>query len=337
MQGLLITLTALLMLAANPLQAQSNAEQSITVSAQTRPITVELDAVIEAVDAATLAAQTSGRVLNLYYDVNDFVEKDAVILEITRTQQSAAYAAAEAQLNQATAKNIEAQRHWQRLAKLYPQGAISKGQLDQAEADAKAAASAVNAAKASLIQAKETLDYTVVKAPFSGVVTQRHIHRGETISVGQALYSGYSLENMRAVANIPQRYLAMINSDTLFSLEQNGQMLQSQDYTLFSHADPQSHSFKIRLNLPNQAYQLYPGTWAKLSFSYGQRQQIWIPHSAVVQRNELSAVYRKTEQGYQLSQVRLGKVQGEQIQVLAGLEEGDEIALSAYQTLLNKE
>ena len=84
MQGLLITLTALLMLAANPLQAQSNAEQSITVSAQTRPITVELDAVIEAVDAATLAAKTPGRVLNLYYDVNDFVEKDAIILEITR-------------------------------------------------------------------------------------------------------------------------------------------------------------------------------------------------------------------------------------------------------------
>lgn len=337
MQALLISLTALLVLSSAPIQAQSKAEQSIIVERQTRPIEVELDAVIEAVDAATLAAQTSGRVLNLYYDVNDFVEKDAVILEITRTQQSAGYAAAEAQLKQATAKSIDAQRHWQRLAKLYPQGAVAQGQLDQAEANAKAAASAVKAAEAMLIQAKETLDYTVVKAPFSGVVTQRHIDRGETINVGQPLYSGYSLENMRAVANIPQRYLPMINSNTVFTLEQNGQMLQSQDYTLFSHADQQSHSFKIRLNLPNQAYQLYPGTWAKLSFSYGQRQQIWIPHSAVVQRNELSAVYRKTEQGFQLSQVRLGKVQGEQIQVLAGLEQGDEIALSAYQTLLNKE
>ncbi|WP_432460366.1 MULTISPECIES: efflux RND transporter periplasmic adaptor subunit [unclassified Agarivorans] len=330
--------TGLLTFAANTVDAAPADLETVTVSSAMTPIHVELDAVIEAVDAATLAAQTSGRVLSLYYDVNDFVEKDAIILEITSTQQSAAYAAANAQLSSAIAQNNEAQRQWLRLQKLYPQGAVSKGQLDLAETEAKAATSAVKAAKAALVQAKETLDYTVVKAPFSGVVTERHVQLGETISQGQALYSGYSLEHMRAVANVPQRYLDVINNQTLFSLIIDGQNpIQSKDFILFSHADQQSHTFKIRLNLPTERANIYPGSWAKLSFSYGWREQIWIPQSAVLQLNELSAVYLKTAKGFSLNQVRLGERKQQQVQVLSGLQENDQIALSAYQAMLDGE
>ncbi|WP_220720013.1 efflux RND transporter periplasmic adaptor subunit [Agarivorans litoreus] len=338
MQTLVTVFLGLLLFAANTAGAAQAELENFTVSSQAIPITVELDAVIEAVDAATLAAQTSGRVLKLYYDVNDFVEKDSVILEITSTQQSASYASANAQLSRAIAQNNEAQRQWQRLQKLYPQGAVSKGQLDQAETEAKAAQSAVHAANAALIQAKETLDYTVIRAPFSGIVTQRHVQLGETISQGQPLYSGYSLENMRAIAHIPQRYLDVINSDTQFFVTLAGQTeLQSNNFTIFRHADPQSHSFKIRLNLPTDNAVMYPGSWAKLGFSYGQRQQIWVPRSTVLELNELSAVYLKTSQGYRLNQVRLADTNADQVQVLSGLENGDVIALSAYQAMLDKE
>lgn len=309
-----------------------------TVKSELKEQAVILDATIEAVNKATLSAQTSGRVSQIYFDTNDYVEQGNVLLEITNTEQGAILAVAEAELLRTQALYNESMLTYQRYKKLFPKGAISQGQLDQAEAAAKTNKQLTNAAQANLNKAKESLNYTIIKAPYSGVVTERHIEVGETINPGQPLFSGMSLQKLRAVTEIPQRHLEALRKNSQFIITLNGgQQLFSDKVTLFNYADLQSHAFKVRIELPETDQLLLPGMWVKAQFVSGSRQSIFIPTSAVLNNNELNAVYRDVNGKALLTQVRLGKVDEGYVEILAGLQDGDVISVDAYQKLMQLE
>ncbi|WP_076410266.1 efflux RND transporter periplasmic adaptor subunit [Shewanella sp. UCD-KL12] len=299
---------------------------------------VELDAKLEAVKAATVSAQTSGRVISLHYDVNDIVPQGAALLEITSKEQGAELAAANAELARSIALNTEAQLTRKRYEELFPQGAISQGNMDEAIAQAKSAEQAVSAAKANIVRANESLTYTSVAAPFSGIVTQRHVEQGETVSPGQPLLSGFSLTQMRAVTQVPQRYIDALKQAPEFNVQLNdGRSFSSNQLTIFSFADPQSHSYKVRILLPENEANLMPGMWAKAKFSAGTSKSIRLPQSALIKRGELNAVYRQLDGQFVLNQVRIGKKDSDSVEILSGLDTGDTIAVDAYQLLLNKD
>ncbi|QQX78781.1 efflux RND transporter periplasmic adaptor subunit [Shewanella sp. KX20019] len=308
---------------------------TVTVEYQLYANWVALDAVIEPTKSATVSAQTSGRILKLNYDVNDIVAENASLLDITSKEQGAKLAAAEAELAKANAQNVETQAQLRRYKKLFPQGAISEGAMDEAQANAKSTQQAVSAAKAGIVQATESLKYTAVSAPFSGVVTQRHVEQGETVSPGQPLYSGYSLTQMRAVTQVPQRYINALRLQPKFKLTlADDKQIISDKLNIFSFVDQVSHSYKVRIELPTAATPLIPGSLIKAEFVSGQRQTMFIPQSALITMNELNAVYLQQNNQWVLNQVRIGLQDGDSIEVLSGLSNGDIIAEDAYQTLL---
>lgn len=308
----------------------SYAEPLFTVERDAIPNLIQLDGVVEAVNQGTVAAQTSGRVVGLYVDVNDIVKKDTVLLEISAAQQSASLDAAQAQLSSAIAQNRDAQSQVERYRLLFPKGAISREVMDSAEARAKSAAAAVKSAQAAVTQAKDALGYTSVKAPYDGVVTQRFVELGETVGTGTPLFSGYGLDQLRVETHVPQRYQPQVSSVDQFQVQiPNGTALFPTSYNLFSYADPQTHTFTIRLNLPKASQGLLPGMWVKTDFNYGSRDALVVPQEAVIRRGELSSVYRWVDDHAMLNPVRLGQDFGRYVEVLSGLELGDHIVSKA--------
>ncbi|WP_133178902.1 efflux RND transporter periplasmic adaptor subunit [Shewanella decolorationis] len=332
-----ISRTLFTLLAFSAFTAQASSLETLEVISKPYANWVTLDANIEAVKAATVSAQTSGRIVKLNYDVNDVVPEGAALLEITSKEQGAELASYEADLAKATALNVEAQAQYKRYKELFPQGAISKGAMDEATANAKAAEQAVSAAKARVIKATESLKYTVVSAPFSGIVTERLVELGETVSVGQPLLSGFSPSQMRAITQVPQRYIQQLKSAPEFLVRLNdGREILSKDLTIFSFADPVSHSYQVRINLPKDEPNLQPGTWAKALFKNGEREKIQLPTSALITMNELSSVYLKKGEQFVLTQVRVSEPVNGEVEILAGLKSGDIIAMDAYQVLLQQ-
>lgn len=318
------------------------ADEFFTVKNVQQEQVIQFDATLEAIHKATLSSQTSGRIININFDTNDYVNEGDVLLEITNKEQGAKLAATEAELLRAKATHNEARLAYERFKKLFPKGAISQGQLDEAEALAKTSQQQIKAAEANLIQAKESLNYTIIKAPYSGVVTDRHVEVGETVNPGQPLFSGMSLDKLRAVTEIPQRYLEPLRKSPEFIITlSDGSKLVSEQITLFNYADQQSHAFKVRINLPESAPEseqlLLPGMWVKAQFVSGTRQAILIPSSAVLVNNALTAVYRDVKGKAILTQIRLGNAEGGYVEVLAGLQDGDRISLDAYQKLQSLE
>ncbi|MDW6004521.1 efflux RND transporter periplasmic adaptor subunit [Vibrio mangrovi] len=312
----------------------NQAETTLTVNRETIPEQVTFDGVVQPVNQGTVAAQTSGRVVGMYVDVNDVVQQGDVLLEISATQQTASYDAAVAQLSQAEAQNREAQTQVKRFRQLITRGAVSQGQLDSAEARARTAAAAVKAAHAEVTRAKDALGYTSIKAPYAGIVTQRHVELGETVAPGMPLLSGYGMTPLRVEVQVPQRYHNLVKQAQQFAIQSpDGSLVQPTQYTLFRYADPQSHTFTIRLRLADGSEgELTPGMWVKAIFHTGDRDALLVPKTAVIRRGELSAVFRLKGEQQALNPVRVGQEYGESVEILSGLEVGDQIVANAFPT-----
>jgi RND family efflux transporter MFP subunit len=308
---------------------QCFAENIYTVSEETIPVYVVLDGVIEPVDQGTVAAQTSGRIVGVHAEVNDFVKAGSVLLEISATQQTAVFDAANAQLSQAIAQNREAQAQLKRYQRLSAQGVVTQQQLDSADARARSSAALVKSARAAVTTAKDALGYTSIRAPYDGIVTARHVELGETVSPGTPLLSGYGLDSLRVKAEIPQRDRAKVKMVSQFRVEApDGVIRQPASFSLFRYLNTQTHTSTLRLYLSDtDSRELTPGMWVKIRFESGEKTVITVPQQAVFYRGELSVVYRQTAEGFMLTPVRLGAVSGGNIEVLAGLEAGDQISL----------
>ncbi|MBQ4892220.1 efflux RND transporter periplasmic adaptor subunit [Shewanella sp. MMG014] len=313
--------------------------QTLTIRTVEQAQQLYFDGQIEAVKAATVSAQTAGRILALHYDINDLVPAGSPLLEITSKEQGASFAAAEAELARAEAKNIEAQAQFTRYQALFPKGAISKGAMDEATANATASFQAVSAAKAQLITAKETLNYTTVSAPFSGRVTQRFVEQGETVTVGQPLYAGYAIDDMRAVFQLPQQYQSYVTTDTKVTIElASGVIIQSSDIIPFSFLQSPSQTYQIRVNLPVRETEYTAGEWVKIAISGKKQPHIIVPESAIFRRGDYTAVFMKQADNFVQTQVRVRTMANSSdnpsVIIDAGLMDGDIILAQASQFIL---
>lgn len=276
----------------------------------------EFDALIEAINQSTVSAQTSGRVMEINFDVDDFVEKGAVILRMRSAEQRAGVSAAEARAR-------EAKSEFDRVKDLVGKQLLAKAAYDKAEA-------ALKAANAALAQAREGLGYTVVRAPYSGIVVERHIEVGESASPGQPLMTGISLDALRATASVPQAHIATVRALARARvILPNDQSIEGKAITISPFADAQSHTFKVRVDLPEGEQKgVYPGMFAKVAFVTGETQVLLVPIGAVVNRSEVTAVYVVDGNGrVSFRQIRAGAVHGDRLEVLAGLSDGERVAL----------
>lgn len=302
---------------------------TITVAAEAARREQTWDGVVEATNQATMSAQTAGRVLELPYDVNDYVEAGAVIVRFSNVEQQSGQRRAQAQIASAQAAFDEAQANYKRIAEIYERKLVAKAQLDQATAQRDGTKAALESAQAALREASQQVDYTVVRAPYSGIVTKRFVQVGESVQAGQPLIAGLSLNELRINVQVPQSAVDAIrryNAGEVLLDGDGARRVAAKKLTIFPYADAQTHTFSVRLDLPAQETGLYPGMTVKAAFAVGEAQRVLIPLSALIQRSELSGVYIVTDDVISLRQIRTGHRFGDRIEVLAGLAAGDRIA-----------
>lgn len=288
------------------------------------------DGVVEAVQQASLTAQTAGRVTVVNVDVNDRVGKGDVLLRLTAVEQQAGANTAAAQLRAAEAAAVEAAGNYRRYAALAEGQYVSRAQIDQARAARDSAVAARDAARAQLAQAGQQTEYTVIRTPFAGIVSARRVEPGESVASGQPLMTVYAPGALRIEVQVPQSDAVAIRAINRAQVVlADGRRIEAAQVTVFPAADPSTHSVGVRVALPDVEQPPQPGATAKVVFpisaGIGDR-VLRIPASALAQRGEVSGVYVLAGNRLALRQVRLGQRSGDQVEVIAGLKAGDKIA-----------
>ncbi len=286
------------------------------------------DGVVEAVQQASLTAQTAGRVTVVNVDVNDRVDSGDVLLRLTAVEQQAGANTAAAQLRAAETAATEAAVNYRRYAALADGQYVSRAQIDQARAARDSAAAARDAARAQLAQAGQQTEYTVIRTPFAGIVSARLVEPGEGVAPGQPLMAVYAPGALRIEVQVPQSDAVAIRAAGRAQVVlADSRRIDAAQVTVFPAADPSTHSVGVRVVLPDLEQPPQPGATAKVVFPISASDRVLrIPASALAQRGEVSGVYVLVDNRLVLRQVRLGQRSGQEVEVIAGLKAGDKVA-----------
>jgi RND family efflux transporter MFP subunit len=294
-------------------------------------VTYAVEAVVEAVRQSTVSAQVTGRVVEVNYDVGDHVKRGQVIVRIDEAEARQVVAGSEAQVAQAEAAFENASTQLERSRELANQNFISKSALDKAEAEYRVAEAQLKAARAVESQAATTRSYTVVVAPYSGVVSARLVEVGEMATPGKPLMTGFDPAAMRVVASVPQYKVSEVRASPRVNVEipSLNRWIDGGAITVLPSADPRTHATSVRVTLPGNQNELYPGMFARAHFTVGRARKLVVPATAVVRRSEVAGAYvEAADGGFRFRQLRLGEPAGQGlIEILAGVTAGERIAL----------
>jgi RND family efflux transporter MFP subunit len=294
-------------------------------------LTYSAEAVIEAVRQSTVAAQIQGRIVDVRFDVGDSVKQGDVIVRIDERQVGQAAAASVAQVSEARAALANARAQYERTQQLLAQKFVSRAALDRAESEYRAARARVTALLAGAAAAATEKSFATIVAPYSGVVSARHVEVGEMATPGKPLMTGFDPSTLRVVANVPATQIGAVRAIGRARIEvpSLGNWLDVKRITVVPTADPRTQTTRVRLDLPEDQRGIYPGVYARAHFVTGSAPRLLVPRAAVFRRSELTAVYVIAADGQpQLRQIRLGTAGDENaVEVLAGLKAGEQVAL----------
>lgn len=304
--------------------------------------TLGFDGVVEAVRQTVVASQVAGAIVRLDVRVGDRVRAGQVLMRIDARAAEQTAAASEAQARAARAELDVAAKDFQRQQQLFQQNYISAAALDRADAAFKATQAQLQAQLAQAGAARTQSGLHVVTAPFDGVVSEVPVQLGDMAMPGRALATVYDPAVLRITAAVPQTVAQQMLAGQMPRAELPGlpaaaAWVAPLRVQQLPTVDAATLSVQLRAELPPALAGVVPGMFARLwlpvSASTGSAAPggaaaagLTVPLQAVVRHAELTAVYVLGADGKPvLRQVRLGRNQGEQVEVLAGLMAGERV------------
>lgn len=314
----------------------------VVAQKSTVPDWLEAVGTVRAAQTSQLASQIMGNIVAVQAHEGERVEIGQVLGTIDDTQlraavkqATAAQLAAQKDVSAAESELALAQSTLKRYQQLYDKKSISPQEFDEiktrvqsAEARRDMARAALAQADAALTQARTSLGFTRIRAPFAGVVTERKADPGTLASPGMPILTLEDTRNYRLEVTVDENDIRLlhlgqstpVNIDALGSAEIIGKVVQ-----IVPAADPGSRSFLVKIELPKDAH-LRSGLFGRAQFAHGERSTLLLPRSAVVERGQLQGVYvLDAEQIAGLHYVTLGRTSGQQVEILSGLDGGEKL------------
>ncbi len=278
------------------------------------PIRVEVTGQVAPIFQATLSSRIQGTIDKLMAREGTKVSKGQLLVQLDSRDLQADLARANAEVDNAKA-------HLDRMNQLYAQDAVSKQELENATRGHRVADANRKAVEAQL-------SYTMVRAPFDGVITEKKVEAGELASPGQPLLKMEDPQRLRLEATVAEGDLKSVSRGDKIQIvidALGGQTLTGLVSQILPAGDPQTHTFMVKVDLPNTAG-LKTGMFGRFPLSKGSSQTILVPSTAVVERGELSSLYVVgSDQTARLRWIKLGRRFEQQVEILSGLNIGERV------------
>ncbi|EMD83350.1 efflux RND transporter periplasmic adaptor subunit [Pacificimonas flava] len=178
-----------------------------------------------------------------------------------------------------------------------------------------------------------------VFAPVSGVVTEIGALPGARVSAGQSIMTVADLSQVWAIADVPEAALGQIKTGLPVELTfpaYPGESRTGQVDYIYPTLDAQARTARVRVTLSNPGLKLKAGMFANMTIGGTGGSALTVPSEAVIRTGERDIVIVEKDGAFRPVLVEVGREAGERTEILAGLEEGQEIVLSG-QFLIDSE
>ncbi|MDF2154503.1 efflux RND transporter periplasmic adaptor subunit [Vibrio sp. CAU 1672] len=290
------------------------------------PVKRAFPGVIVAQQQADIAARLTASVVEVLVNVGDEVKQGDVLARLESDDLDARVRQTEQALSSAQAQLNAARKEFVRLKALLDKKLIPQSQFDQGESRLKSARAAFNQAQAAVSEAETTFGFSIIRAPFDGVITQKPVNRGDVATPGALLLSLYNPDSLEIAVNFAESVMPFVDygKQVMAELPSYQLSLPAQVKEVTPSADVNSRSYSVRLSFETDKI-IYPGSYAKIELDLTENQVLRVPSEAVYQVGQLDYVKVVSQQGDIVT--RLVQL-GEEGRVRAGLAPGEVVVLN---------
>ncbi|MCL4408720.1 MAG: efflux RND transporter periplasmic adaptor subunit [Gammaproteobacteria bacterium] len=313
-------------------RTESSASDSGEVVAARVPQFRHFSGSLQARQQSSISARITARVAEVLVDAGDVVHAGDILLRLESDDLSARVRQQEQSLAAAQARVNEARLNFQRTESVVQQGVLPEARLDEARAARDSAEAELNRAREALSEARTSEGFSVIVAPFDGVISRRAVFTGDTATPGMLLVSLYQPESLRLEAAVSESVLAnvRIGDELMMELDAFSDRFTARVVEIEPAADVASRSFVVRL-APASTNAMYPGMYGKVAVPDGERDILLVPAAAIQRVGQLNYVQVVTAQSSERRLVRLGEAQQWQghdyVEVVSGVRAGERVSL----------
>lgn len=290
---------------------------------------------VEAAQFATISTRISGNITNILVKPGQKVKKNELLIKISNKDLLAQKAQIKsAQEKAKTAFNI-AEKDLKRYETLYKQKSASEKEVENIQSQYTMTKANLEVALSKENEINEAISYSQIKAPFSGIITKKFVNIGELANPGTPLIGIEKQASFNVIANIPESDInqLQIGDQVLVSIK-SANLYQIK--AIITELNPSTqhsinqYELKLQIDTKNQK-DLRSGMFANVIIKRNPVDCITIPKEALVYKGQLTGVYAvSTSNTALLRWVRTGKTNGDQIEILSGLTEGEKY-IRSYQ------
>lgn len=309
-------------------------------SAQTLPA-LERTGEIHAHDETILSFRTGGRIVTRSVDIGDRVNAGQLLATLENTTSQNQLDGAQADYEGAKASAQVAALNVNRMQKLMPTGAIARTQLDTARADWIVARARLKNSESALRNARESLGWTRLIAPRSGVITEVSASAGQVVNGGQSVLTLATGEARDVVFDIakPEAIPPQEQAGLRVSLLSDPSVQASAAVRDISpQADPQTRTWRVRATLQNPPLAMALGASVTVTLPATGPHGYALPASALSRVDDKPAVYVINPQSQaQLRVVVPAYYTATSVIISGGLEPGDRVITAGVSKLRSGE
>ena len=323
-------LLAMLLIAGCRNREQSGEGGVMPVHVEAAPVKVadlkqELPAVgsLSSPQETVVAPQISGRIVSLDIDQGQVLQRGQILARLDDSIQKAALAAAEATLN--NARDV-----YERDRQVVKTGGVSEQQLQSDK-------TAVQEAEAQVRQAQVNLQYTTIRAPFTGALGLRQVSLGAYLSAGDAIVRIRQMDPLYLDFEIPQQAIGRIilGQKADFAVPGISSEFEGTVTTIDPALNADSRNVHVQATVPNPKLLLKPGMFAQVRLIVGTKPDtLFVPAQSIVPEGEVRYVWivaagDKAEQ----RSVNVGEYRNNWVEIISGLKPADRVVTAGVQKL----
>jgi RND family efflux transporter MFP subunit len=268
---------------------------------------------VVATDRARIAPRIMGAISSIPVALGQRVSKGELLVEISARE-------IEARLAQARSALAQTERDLKRESELLAKGASAATTVRSLEDQRRQMIAVVD-------EAESMLGYTRIVAPFDGTVARRPANEGDLAAPGVTVIEIDGTDRMRVEADVPGS-LANLAVGTSLRVESGAQSAAGVLAEISSSADPQSRTVLAKIDLPAGSG-FIPGQFVSVAIPAGEISPVLVPAAAVTRVGQIERVFVIENGRAVLRIVRTGATFGDSVELTAGLDAGEQVAITA--------
>jgi membrane fusion protein (multidrug efflux system) len=315
-------------------QPPPDAVTTIVAKQDMWPATMSVIGTVTAVQGVNVSADLPGIVASIHFESGGSVNQGDVLVELDTRQEQAQLAAVQAERDLA-------RLNFERLEGLVQDGAISKAEYDKAAAEQKQT-------EAKVQEIRATIERKTIRAPFAGILGIRQVNLGQYLSPGTAVVGLQALNPIYVNFGVPQQdasQLAIGRSIRIVAGEDRAKSFNGRITATDSKVDEATRNMQIQATVANPRGVLRPGMFVQTEVPVGTtRSVVPLPASAISYAPYGDSVFIVTEmkdpkgqtyRGVRQQFVKVEGARGDQVAVISGIKQGEEVVTSGVFKLRN--